>query len=155
MPGEEIGVLYSEIPGYKLDQDSRPTTHTAVFNFRLALLATLDSETDNSLEFIWPYGPDTPDPNFGVVVFGSYPITLQETDSSGTAVGPMYDVRDIIDNHDGMLSLEDLPAGGYGLGSPYKFFTLTVAVAEPSTFALLAMGAFVLLACAWRRQRRR
>lgn len=149
--------MYSNIQPYdssvqQVSIDYRlPTTSHDTFDIEMMFGGSNSSTQTNYLLFTFP----TTD------IFGSEPITLQQTDSSGNPLGSSYDVREIIDGtlggslnpSAGRFNLPDLPVGASGV---YAHYSITVdnSVPEPSTLTLLGIAAAVMAFGWWRRRRR-
>mgnify|MGYP005634838725 CR=1 FL=1 len=101
--GGEPGI-YTDNSGLEMFVDSRPADGSSdIFDVNLVYNGSLASSTSNWLEFSFPYSPSW--------TFGETPLTF-------TLNGTSYDVRKIIDNHDGKFNLPDL-GETYSVDSPY------------------------------------
>ncbi|MBU1260509.1 MAG: PEP-CTERM sorting domain-containing protein, partial [Planctomycetes bacterium] len=127
--------IYSDISTHKLRRDTRLNLSINPFNIKLVYNGNLLENVLNSLEFNMPYGSDWS--------FDNKPIYFQQSDSSGNLFGPIHNVRDIIENNEGILPLDNVPAGTYNQFDPYGGGVLDIGgnhIPEPSTIALLSMG---------------
>ena len=195
--GNKSGI-YSDLSkigqgNYGLMKEYRLNSSTSTYFIELGFNGAIEQNTENRLQLAMPYTGWT---------FGVQPITIQQADSNGDRYGRLYNVRDIVANQSGILTLPDISAGGYTGDVPYKMLlldfqpitvtiqdgvnrvisndgleanvlalqgnsslsadwiiadTLTIGsnslatVPEPSTAALLCIGAVSLLAFARRR----
>ena len=137
---------YSDIPGYHLWDDIRVNDSTALYDIKLGFEGVLSSPTSNWLKFRLSNGG----------TFGNLPIYLQKKDSQGNLTGPIYDVKDIINNHSGTLNLDNVPDKTYSQWTPYASYALDIGgntIPEPATLALLGLGAASLIAGGRKRKR--
>lgn len=125
---------YSDISTHNLWDDFRAENSTSLYEIDLSFNGELTENKENWLEFSYPGGEN--------YCFGDAPIYLQKKEGENLT-GPIYDVRDIIDNYNGKLDLEDVQAGNYDQWNPYSSFVLDIGgnhIPEPNSLSLLAMA---------------
>jgi len=106
--------------GHELTVDTRPKSSTSDVDLQLSLYSyyqdpvELASPTENELRLSLPGGS-----------FDSMALTLQQRDlSDPNRTFPLYDVKQIVAYHAGILPLPNLH-GAYRSGEPYAYFTLS------------------------------
>lgn len=136
--------IVSLVDEYSLDIDSRSENGTT--NSPVNLILSLVSKSGNSITVSNLENSllCVIDPTGSGYDFGTKPIYLQQTDSSGNRFGTFYDVREVFANHSGIINLPNLN-GTYDSEVPYAYFKLDFnQVPEPSTALLAATGALAV-----------
>jgi hypothetical protein len=112
--------IYSDLSkigqgNYGLKKEYRLNSSTSTYFIELGFNGAIEWNTGNHLQLAMPITGWT---------FGVQPITIQQSDSNGDRYGRLYNVRDIVANQSGRLTLPDIAAGGYSGDVPYKMLLL-------------------------------
>ncbi len=120
--------------------DQRPADNKEPFDIRLIYNGTITENKTSRLQFSFPYDPD--------YMFGDKEITFS---SARLPYGSVVDIRKVIDQNGGVLSLVDAPAGTSG---EYGTGILTIGtrlLADLSDNGEIDLLDFSLLAQDWQK----
>ena len=119
-PSNIAAKVISKVGSTELDVDLRPLNSGATINLELSLVSSsgdpVSIESENELILSYPLEGYT---------FDSSTLILQQYDpDDANAVYPAYNVTDVIDNQQGIITLENI-TGSHDSEVPYAYFTLT------------------------------
>ena len=118
-PDGKNSKIISNISGYELEIDSRPTTSLSTIYLELSLHSqsggAIAINSTNELRLSLPLA----DRGY---IFANKTLTIQQYDPNNTAASyTLYNVRDVIDNDGGVITLARLD-GSYDSEVPYAWF---------------------------------